>query len=196
MLALLGTGIAERICYGLAAVYFATFLQEIYRMSLAATAVPLAIFALGNVVGTIVGGHLADRLRDRLLTFAVTMALSAMAALALFMWHPGPAVTVTLGAAYCLVNALGRPSYMAALAAVPDEVRGTVLGLNGATASVGWVGGRRPRRRHDQHGRFRELWPVRRHAQHVGSAGRARLPALGAAVDFYLRLFYCIIFPD
>ena len=29
---------------------------------------------------------------------------------------------------------------MAALANVPDQVRGTVLGLNGATASVGWVG--------------------------------------------------------
>ena len=140
VLALLGTGIAERVCYGLAAIYFATFLQEIYGLSLAATAIPLAIFALGNIAGTILGGQLADRRRDRLLTFAIAMALSAMAALALFMWHPGPAMTVALGAVYCLVNALGRPSYMAALAAVPDDVRGTVLGLNGATASVGWVG--------------------------------------------------------
>jgi DHA1 family inner membrane transport protein len=140
VLALLGTGIAERICYGLAAIYFATFLQEIYGLSLAAIAIPLAIFALGNIVGTILGGQLADRFRDRLLTFAIAMALSAIAALALFMWHPTPAISVALGAVYCLVNALGRPSYMAALAAVPDEVRGTVLGLNGATASVGWVG--------------------------------------------------------
>lgn len=140
VLALLGTGIAERICYGLAAVYFATFLQEIYGLSLAETAIPLAIFALGNIVGTILGGQLADRFRDRLLIFAVTMALSAAAALALFMWHPGPAITVALGVVYCLVNALGRPSYMASLAAVPDDIRGAVLGLNGATASVGWVG--------------------------------------------------------
>ena len=29
---------------------------------------------------------------------------------------------------------------MASLAAVPEEVRGTVLGLNGTTASVGWIG--------------------------------------------------------
>ncbi len=140
VLALLGTGIAERICYGLAAVYFATFLQEIYGLSLAATAIPLAIFALGNIVGTILGGQLADRFRDRLLIFGIAMALSAIAALALFMWHPAPAISVALGVVYCLLNALGRPSYMAALAAVPDEVRGTVLGLNGATASVGWVG--------------------------------------------------------
>jgi DHA1 family inner membrane transport protein len=139
VLALLGTGIAERICYGLAAIYFATFLQEIYGITLAGLAVPLAIFALGNIAGTLLGGQLADRRHDRLLIFAVAMALSAGAALALFMWHPAPAVSVALGALYCLVNALGRPSYMAALAAVPDEVRGTVLGLNGATASVGWI---------------------------------------------------------
>src|SRR5438067_5051605 len=94
VLALLGTGIAERVCYGLAAIYFATFLQEIYGLSLAATAIPLAIFALGNIAGTILGGQLADRRRDRLLTFAVAMALSALAALALFMWNPGPAWTV------------------------------------------------------------------------------------------------------
>jgi DHA1 family inner membrane transport protein len=139
VLALLGTGVAERICYGLAAVYFATFLQAIYRLSLAETAIPLAVFALGNVLGTILGGQLADRLRDRLRTFAITMALSGLAALGLFMWHPAPSISVALGFVYVMLNALGRPSYMASLASVPDEVRGTVLGLNGTSASVGWI---------------------------------------------------------
>ena len=140
VLALLTTGIAERICYGLAAVYFATFLQAVYGLSLAEIAIPLAVFALGNVGGTILGGQLADRVRDRLMTFAVAMALSGVAALFLFMWHPGPATSVALGFVYVLLNALGRPSFMAALAAVPEEVRGTVLGLNGTSASLGWIG--------------------------------------------------------
>jgi DHA1 family inner membrane transport protein len=140
VLALLGIGIAERICYGLAAVYFATFLQATYGLSLLETALPLAIFALGNIGGTIVGGQLADRVRDRLLVFAVAMALSGCAALVLFMWHPSPAVSVALGFVYVLLNALGRPAYMTALAAVPESVRGTVLGLNGTSASVGWIG--------------------------------------------------------
>ena len=140
VLGLLGTGIAERICYGLAAVYFATFLQATFHLSLVETAIPLAVFALGNVAGTVLGGQLADRVRDRLLTFAVAMALSAGAAIAHFMWHPSVAISVALGFVYVLLNALGRPSYMAALAAVPEDVRGTVLGLNGATASVGWIG--------------------------------------------------------
>jgi DHA1 family inner membrane transport protein len=137
---LLAIGISERICYGLATVYFATFLQAIYGLTLAGLAVPLAIVALGNIAGTVLGGQLADRVRDRLRTFALAMALSGGSALALFLWHPAPSVSVALGFVYTLLNALGRPSYMAALANVPNEVRGTILGLNGATASVGWVG--------------------------------------------------------
>jgi DHA1 family inner membrane transport protein len=35
VIGLLSTGISERICYGLATIYFATFLQEIYGLSLA-----------------------------------------------------------------------------------------------------------------------------------------------------------------
>jgi DHA1 family inner membrane transport protein len=68
------------------------------------------------------------------------MALSGVAAFALFMWHPTLTISVALGFVYVFLNALGRPSYMASLAAVPEEVRGTVLGLNGTTASVGWIG--------------------------------------------------------
>jgi DHA1 family inner membrane transport protein len=140
VLSLLGTGVAERVCYGLAAVYYATFLQEVYGLSLAAIAIPLLLFSLGNVLGTVLGGQIADRVRDRLLTFAVAMGASGFTALALFTWHPNPATSVGLGFVYVLLNALGRPSFMAALAAVPDNVRGTVLGLNGTSASVGWIG--------------------------------------------------------
>ena len=140
VIGLLAIGISERICYGLTTVYFATFLQAIYGLSLAGLAVPLAIVALGNIAGTVLGGQLADHMRDRLRTFAVAMALSGGSALALFLWHPEPWISVALGFVYTLLNALGRPSYMAALANVPNEVRGTILGLNGATASVGWVG--------------------------------------------------------
>jgi predicted MFS family arabinose efflux permease len=140
VLGLLGIGVAERICYGLAAVYFAAFLQSTYRLPLADLAIPLALFAVGNMGGTVLGGQIADRLRDRLMTFAVAMALSGGAALVLFLWHPSPAVSVALGFLYVLLNAVGRPSYMAALAAVPEDIRGTVLGLNGTSASVGWIG--------------------------------------------------------
>lgn len=139
MWALLGTGIAERICYGLAAVYYATFLLVTYDLSLAEIAIPLAIFAIGNIAGTILGGYLADRLYDRLLTYAVFMVVSGVVALALFLWHPSLVVSIALGFLYVLTNALGRPSLMATYAAVPEHARGTIMGLSGAMASVGWM---------------------------------------------------------
>jgi MFS transporter, DHA1 family, inner membrane transport protein len=102
--------------------------------------VPLAVFALGNILGTVIGGQLADRLPNRLMTFAGAMFGSAVAGLALFGWTPGLAGSVALGFGYVFVNAIARPSLMAALANVPDEVRGTVLGLNVTSASFGWLG--------------------------------------------------------
>ena len=140
VLRLLAMGVAERVCYGLTVVYFATFLQATYGLSAAGVAIPLGIFAIGNILGTVLGGQAADRLADRSRTFAVSMLGSGVVAVALFGWTPGLWETVALGFLYALVSAVSRPSLMAALANVPDEVRGTVLGLNVTSASVGWLG--------------------------------------------------------
>ena len=181
MLNLLAMGVAERICYGLTAVYFATFLQSTYELSLGQVALPLALFALGNIVGTIIGGQLADRLRDRMLTFAAAMAASGLVALALFGWQAGLVPTVALGFLYVFVNAIARPSLMAAMANVPDEVRGTVLGLNVTSASFGWLGAASLGGLDDGRGRLRRLRPAdrgrgaaRRRAGESARAARAR----------------------
>lgn len=137
---LLAISVTERVCYGLVVVYFATFLLEQYKVGLEAVALPLALVAVGNIVGTAIGGQLADRVRNRLGLFGTCMAATAVAGLALFAWRPDIVVSVVLGFAYVFINALGRPCLMAALAAVPEDVRGTVMGLNGTSASVGWVG--------------------------------------------------------
>jgi len=143
---LLGMVVAERICFGLAAVYFASFLLRSYfvltpyEVAMAAIVLPLAVFAIGNVVGTALGGPLADSSRSLLATFATMMTASAAVALVLFGWTPGLMISVGLGFVYMFFNALGRTALMAALANVPNEVRGTVMGLNGTCASIGWVG--------------------------------------------------------
>jgi DHA1 family inner membrane transport protein len=137
---LLWMGVAERVCYGLTVVYFATFLQMTYGLTPAGVAIPLGIMALGNILGTVLGGQAADRLPDRSRTFAVAMVASGCAAMALFGWTPGLAGTTALGFAYATCGAMSRPSLMAALANVPEEVRGTVLGLNVTAASLGWLG--------------------------------------------------------
>lgn len=139
VLRLLAMGVAERSCYGLAVVFFATFLQATYQAPLPTLALPLAIFALGTILGTIAGGQLADRLPDRRVTFAGAMLAAAAIAVPLFLWTGGMAGSVALGFAFVFCAAVARPSLMAALANVPDEVRGTVLGLNVTSASFGWL---------------------------------------------------------
>jgi DHA1 family inner membrane transport protein len=140
VLRLLSMGVAERICYGLVAVYFATFLQSTFGLSLDSVALPLAVFALGNILGTILGGQLADRLANRLGIFAGAMLASAVAALVLFGWQADLATSVALGFVYVFFNAIARPSLMASLGDVPEHVRGTVMGLNVTCSSLGWLG--------------------------------------------------------
>lgn len=137
---LLSMGIAERICYGLVAVYYATFLQSTYGLSLEAVALPLGVFAVGNIIGTLLGGQLADRLPNRLAIFAAAMLASAVAALALFGWQRDVQTSVALGFVYVFCNAIARPSLMASLSDVPEQVRGTVMGLNVTSNSIGWLG--------------------------------------------------------
>ncbi len=137
---LLCSVIAERICFGLAAVYYATFMLQTYDISLTALALPLAVFAGGNVLGTILGGQLGDRLKNRMLTFALALMSAGVVAVLLFAWHPGVVTSVGLGFAFMFFTALARPSLMASLADVPSDVRGTVMGLNSTAASVGWLG--------------------------------------------------------
>ncbi|MGE0233627.1 MAG: MFS transporter [Flavobacteriaceae bacterium] len=140
VLRLLSMGVAERICYGLVAVYFATFLQSTFDLTVDAVALPLAVFAVGNIVGTVFGGQLADRLPHRLGIFATTMLASGVAALALFGWRMDLIATIGLGFVYVFFNAIARPSLMASLGDVPEHVRGTVMGLNVTCSSLGWLG--------------------------------------------------------
>jgi predicted MFS family arabinose efflux permease len=140
VLRLLAMGVAERTCYGVTVVFFATFLQATYGLSLAGVAIPLALFAAGNICGTVIGGQLADRLANRLHTYAAAMLTSAGLSLVLFSLTAGVAASVALGFCYVFAIAVARPSLMASLANVPDDVRGTVLGLNVASASMGWLG--------------------------------------------------------
>jgi DHA1 family inner membrane transport protein len=137
---LLAMGVAERICYGLTIVYFATFLQSTYDVSLDAVALPLAVFASGNILGTILGGQLADRLSNRLMIYAVAMVASGVASLALFGWRTSVTMSVGLGFLYVFLNAIARPAMMASLARVPANIRGTVMGWNVTCSSIGWMG--------------------------------------------------------
>lgn len=131
--------IMERICFGLSAFYYAAFLRTSYTLEIEAVALPLAGFAVGNIVGTVLGGQLADKFPYRRVSFAVCMFIAGGFALAWFMWTPGLLITIAIGVGFSLFDALSRPSLMAALADVPVDVRGVIMGLNTSIASIGWL---------------------------------------------------------
>ncbi len=129
----------ERVCFGLAAFYYASYLRTTYSLPVSAVALPLIVFALGNISGTIFGGQVADRFPYRRISFAFAVVLAGLVTLPWFSWPAGINVTVALGGLFAFFNGLARPSLLAALADVPTAVRGVVMGLNSAIASIGWM---------------------------------------------------------
>lgn len=129
----------ERVSFGLSTFYYPTYLSTTYNLELGQIAAPLFAFALGNIIGTILGGQVADRLPNRRVSFALAMLVSGAFAFAWFGWQPGLTTTVVLGIGFSLFNAIGRPPLLAAMADVPPNVRGVIMGLNSSIASIGWL---------------------------------------------------------
>ena len=129
----------ERVCFGLSTFYYPTYLSTAYNLELGQLAAPLFGFALGNIIGTIVGGQVADRLPNLRISFALAILISGAFAIAWFGWQPGLSTTIALGIGFSFFNAIGRPPLLAAMADVPPEVRGVVMGLNSSIASIGWL---------------------------------------------------------
>lgn len=138
-LVLLGAGTMERLCFASLAIYFATYLQQSYHLPFSELAWVLMLVAFGNLLGNLAGGQLADRFPRRMALFGWSMVVTALLVVPLLWFSASLMVTVVLGFGYSCANALGRPSYVATLSEVPNEVRGAVLGFNVTMASVGWL---------------------------------------------------------
>lgn len=139
VLALLGASITERICFGMLATYFASYLQLAHQLTLLQLPVPLMLVAGCNFLGNLLGGRITDRVANRPLLYAAMALGTGAAAVALFVppWGLGGAVGVAC--LFMLVNGASRPPLFALLGGVPAPVRATVLGINISCASVGWM---------------------------------------------------------
>ena len=139
VLPLLGASITERICFGMLATYFATYLQLAHHLTLAQLPVPLMLVAGFNFLGNLLGGRVTDRVANRPLLYAVTALSTGGAAVALFVPAWGITGAVAVACVFMLVNGASRPPLFALLGGVPSQVRATVLGINISCASVGWM---------------------------------------------------------
>lgn len=139
VIALLSASAAERFIYAGVATYTATYLRDSYGIPLAALSVALAVVASGNLLGSYGGGYLTDRVHSRQLLAAGSLLATAVLALPLLLWQPGLVISVGLGLAFTLANAIGRPAILAAISDVSSESTGALLGINTAFASIGWL---------------------------------------------------------
>jgi len=139
VLALLTATAAERVCYAAVAVFLPTYLLTRYAVSPQALAGGLLLVALGNLLGNVAGGQLSDRLPSRHLLAAASLLVSGSLAVPLLVWGPSVQVSIGLGFAYTLVNAVCRPALLAVVSDVSNEARGAVLGLNITFSSLGWI---------------------------------------------------------
>ncbi len=139
VLALLGASITERICFGMLATYFASYLQLAHHLTLLQLPVPLMLVAGFNFLGNLLGGRVTDRVANRALLYALAALSTGAAAVALFVPSWGIVGTVAVACAFMLVNGASRPPLFALLGGVPPQVRATVLGVNISCASVGWM---------------------------------------------------------
>ena len=139
VLALLGASITERICFGMLATYFATYLQLAHHLTLAQLPIPLILVAGFNFLGNLLGGRVTDRVANRPLLYAVTALSTGGAVVALFVPAWGITGAVAVACVVMLVNGASRPPLFALLGGVPSQVQATVLGINISCASVGWM---------------------------------------------------------
>ncbi|MDP8924675.1 MAG: MFS transporter [Chloroflexota bacterium] len=139
VVALLSASAAERFIYAAVATYTATYLRDSYGIPLAVLSVALAVVASGNLLGSYGGGYLTDRVPSRPLLAAASLIATAVLALPLLLWQPGLAISVLLGLAFTLANAIGRPAILTAISDVSSEATGALLGINTAFASIGWL---------------------------------------------------------
>jgi DHA1 family inner membrane transport protein len=136
---ILTAAVSERICFGVVAVYLATFFITTYGVGLDLLAIVLALVCAGNLVGNVLGGQLADRAPSKLVSFAVSSLATGVLALPLLVVETGMWAATAIGFCYALANGSARPAILARLSEVPSHVRGTVLGMNVTFASIGWI---------------------------------------------------------
>jgi len=120
--------------------YLAAYLMQTYRLTTAATAIPLALAGMGVIVGSFLGGRVADHHR-RLALFALSCWGSGLLAALVFTAQVSPWVTVALAfgaAALARISSAVTPTLLLELA---DNSRTTATGLFTVSNQLGVFGG-------------------------------------------------------
>ena len=134
----IGVNMTQRIAYWGTLSYFAAYLIHTYGVSVGFVALPLAISAVGQMIGSYSGGFVAKN-RRRALVVGATSAAGGVCGLLLFSggFHLWVAVAVaTLGTGLLSVT---HPVLVAACTEYSGDSKATGVGLMGLSNQIGGV---------------------------------------------------------
>lgn len=125
---MLGANLVERSMFTMVTIYLPAFLMLAYHRSAVAVSLVLAVVAVGAIAGNILGGWLGDRFLKPGI-FVVAQLTAGTLGLALFAARLTFAASVALAALLALANAASRPAFLAYGSELAPRQRGALFGL-------------------------------------------------------------------
>ena len=122
------TNLSVRMSYGLMMTFFPVFLQVTYSLSTAQVALPVSIAAVGTTLGMYIGGKMGKR-RNRLLLGAVTIFISTLPGIAIFVWIDKLWLTVGIASIFLVLVMPMATLLFIVGTEVGGNARGTLAGI-------------------------------------------------------------------
>jgi predicted MFS family arabinose efflux permease len=116
--------------------YFAAFLIQSYSLSLGQIAPLLLYVAVGDLCGMLLGGQLADKF-DRNNVCTATQILVGIIGIVIMWGIHSLWLTVLLGAFFAGLFDSSRPSLVSINSSLSSTIRGTIMGIQGASNHLG-----------------------------------------------------------
>jgi MFS transporter, DHA1 family, inner membrane transport protein len=138
LIPMLLANLVERSMFTMVTIYLPAFLMLAYHRSAVAVSLVLAVIALGAIAGNVLGGWLGDRFLKPGI-FVVAQITAGTLGLALFAARLTFAASVALAALLALANAASRPAFLAYGSELAPRQRGALFGLIALTNQSGLV---------------------------------------------------------
>ncbi len=117
-------------------VYLAAFLIRSYSLSIGQVAPLISYMAMGHLAGMLIGGQLADKF-NKIKICVIMQALCGLIGVALMQFPRDVWLSVLLGGLFSGISSSTRPAFFSITVTISSNVRGTIMGVQGASNHLG-----------------------------------------------------------